>query len=152
MNHLVASIFGALPPLSTSSLQPEHPPTLSWSLPLSRHGAETLPRVVKGIAANQGTTSETASVMGAKKRTHTDTYGAGQASGKFTGLDARTAQQPPQPSVSNDHFNDAIDDLSPSPAVSRGTACLFHPTHFCAERAARPRRHVPAGCTPADFL
>jgi hypothetical protein len=73
-----------LPKSLTTSLQ-----VLDGALADATKGAEILPRTaIEKVASNQGTASETASVMGtqrkgAKKRKQVDPYGAGQASGKL---------------------------------------------------------------------
>ncbi|KAJ6542164.1 hypothetical protein DFH09DRAFT_1041288, partial [Mycena vulgaris] len=97
--HLLQAILNKLHLLERSRVTLPEPLTtslrvLDGALGDTTNGAEILPRTVQKVASNQGTASETASVMGtqrkgAKKRKNVDPYGAGQASGKSAKDDAR---------------------------------------------------------------
>ncbi|KAJ7801702.1 hypothetical protein B0H14DRAFT_2615046 [Mycena olivaceomarginata] len=132
-----------------------------------RRGGEILPRTVGKIASNQGTASETASVMGTqrkggKKRKNVDPYGAGQTSGKSAQPDARTGKKArTSPSASEDteclDFDDFDDlmapglSLSPVPIVSSPPA-VSSPQHV--ESTAPPPIMPPAstGDSPQAVL
>jgi hypothetical protein len=128
-----------LPESPTTSLQ-----VLDGALADATKGAEILPRTaIEKVASNQGTASETASVMGtqrkgAKKRKQVDPYGAGQASGKSARPDARTSKKPrlsPSTSASQDAENldlDDFDDLTTPDLSPPPTSAVVSPQDAAA--------------------
>jgi hypothetical protein len=83
-----------LPPSISASLH-----QLNTVLTVATGGAETLPKTKQKVAPNTGSGwKSTTAVMGverkgAKKRTHTDAYSGGQASGKLAPTDGRVSKK-----------------------------------------------------------
>ncbi|KAJ6463931.1 hypothetical protein C8R45DRAFT_840870, partial [Mycena sanguinolenta] len=118
--------------------------------------AEILPATINKVAPNQGTASETASVMGtqrkgAKKRRNVDPYGGGEASGKLAKPDARTGKKArisPEPSVtpgfdSESQLPDLDSSLPSTPAETISAQSATQPS------AVPP---IPAGASASPEM